>query len=339
MTTFITDIFGWHQYIGLILVTLGLGYLIFKKYGLWVAALFVYTLISALMVFGKPGFGDFGPLQYKLDRSTATAYGTVLALSIFVAFSTADLINKLWIFLEFLCIIDSVLVIKNNYGILNVGSMDGTFLALMLQPILWRGWKAINLKNKWMTIYAILVVLLPVIAIIRTSGSTIFFIISVEFFALLFAEKKYIWSVVLSVIVLIAGKLHEGSELLNPNGRLEIWKQAMHWWSQYANHWIGTGTGSYLWIGPSTQVDSKMTVLWLWLHNEYLQILFEQGYVGLFLSLAVWFMALYRSRKTPWLFATFAGASVAMCTQFPLRFVATELLFLLILRDSFECKK
>ena len=105
------------------------------------------------------------------------------------------------------------------------------------------------------------------------------------------------------------------------SGRFPVWRATWAWWWEHANHWIGTGLGTYFILGPGVQI----TVLHepgshlLWAHNDWYQILFEQGFVGLALALLMFGFALKRAvtMGRPWLVASLAAFGTTMLGNFP----------------------
>lgn len=110
-----------------------------------------------------------------------------------------------------------------------------------------------------------------------------------------------------AAIVLIFGtaKYAVGKELLNDSDRFMIWKFMWDRWRAPGNLLTGTGLGTYHVIGinlqnfldPDTgklihQVGGQMH--WVTLHNDFLQMLFECGVIGLFLLFSTYCAALFK---------------------------------------------
>lgn len=97
-----------------------------------------------------------------------------------------------------------------------------------------------------------------------------------------------------------------GKELLNDSDRFMIWKFMFDRWRNPGNIFTGTGLGTYHVIGinlqnfldPDTgkmihQVAGQMH--WVTLHNDFFQMLFECGVIGLFLLTLTYCVALFKS--------------------------------------------
>lgn len=116
----------------------------------------------------------------------------------------------------------------------------------------------------------------------------------------------YVAAICSAGMIFLIGKLAIGRDLLNDSDRFMIWKYMFDRWRAPWNIATGTGLGTYHVIGinlqnfldPETgklihQVGGQMH--WVTLHNDFLQMLFECGVVGLLLFIATYFTALFRS--------------------------------------------
>lgn len=111
------------------------------------------------------------------------------------------------------------------------------------------------------------------------------------------------------------------------NGRQKMFAQT---WAafKYLGNWVfGNYPGSFITMMPDVEKAYGEKDLYIWAHNEYVQIIFENGFLGLILVLTLYTWMLKRSWKTPWLFSTILGFSLASLTQMPLRLFVTSLFF------------
>lgn len=82
------------------------------------------------------------------------------------------------------------------------------------------------------------------------------------------------------------------------NLRFQIWTLAMTWWNQHPFHWLGMGAGTAYTLVPYIQDQTHtLSVRFTYLHNEFLQALFELGWVGLGLILCLATLTAYRAWK------------------------------------------
>lgn len=71
------------------------------------------------------------------------------------------------------------------------------------------------------------------------------------------------------------------------------------------------------------------------LHNDWLQILFELGFVGLVLSMGVFLGLLWRARRHPEVFALVCGLGVMGLGYHPLRHIVTQVLVVCVIRTVY----
>lgn len=327
------DIWRTHQLVGLIVLTVMLIFIVFHSFGFRFALALVYTLISAVMLFQNPN-ATWGELQTRIDATSAISFGTTL-LMVFVL--TASQLKTLYVMLEnlfLIALINCVLVLIHGYGIFNASSMDCTFIALMM-PYGWIKRNALFNRKQTLGVWTefIFVYGLPVATIIKAQGSTPYFILFGALAAWTIVYKSKIFSVLLAVPLAI-GFITQKEQFLDNNGRFEVWRLFMSWFWDNANVLLGTGTGSFQWLGPAIQGTNKN--LFLFMHNEYLQAIFEQGIVGFVLFSMVAISMLLKARKSPWLFCSLVSVLISMLTQFPFRYFVSQFLILVLLRITNE---
>lgn len=125
----------------------------------------------------------------------------------------------------------------------------------------------------------------------------------------------------LAVGVVAAADLSQGSKLLVDSGRFHIWKIAFTWWKSNVTQWRGTGGGTLMFILPGVQeqVNSKDGGYFMWLHNEYFQVLFEYGWAGLgSMMLAVGYVGVKAFKKWE-IFAGYVGFLAMATVNYPFR--------------------
>lgn len=126
--------------------------------------------------------------------------------------------------------------------------------------------------------------------------------------------------------------------LIEPGARYEVWKLALDWWygENLYRVFFGWGLGSVKVMIPHIQrlmgVDGPGT-MYIWLHNDWLQVLCELGAVGL--ALALWCTA-YLVKKA-WAFpealCSLVAYGIVMITQFPIHWPSTAMLGLFLVNQ------
>lgn len=300
------------------------------------AVLLFHVLASAIWVFQAPEFtSDLVSLRLRLV--SARSFCLVAMLVFFVQALSRGRLAQLARVFELLALIDAALVLKYGYGFLNSPSMDMTFIMTVYPIILFS--KGSFHRPRFLSdlpdlVYRGLLVVIPVCALVVTPGSTAFFVLMFGTGSYFLIRKEWEKFVMLFAAMFISGFMVNAENIVSHSGRIDQWELLMKWWYENSSILWGTGTGTFQWLGPLVQ--NKTTNLFIWMHNEYLQILFEQGAIGLLLTCALVFVCLKRSFKVPWLFAVNVGFMMAMLTQFPLRFLTTQILALFLIRTSLE---
>ena len=302
--------------------------LVKEKYGWTAFLLLTWILIDAVLIFSWPGY-TVDTLSLRLRLVSARSFVLVAVLVYFVSslhFWNVALLAK---FFEVMVVIECGLYLYFGYGLVNAGSADMSFISMVYPMMLFRR------KITWLRLP---ILLLPLACLFfKVAGSTVFFSYAVGIGTYLLIRKKWFWFL-LAVASLMAtgyyvGENWSGGFFYN-SGRFEPWLLIMNWWYEWANMWLGTGTGTFQWLGPTIQ--NKDVDLLVFLHNEYLQILFEQGLLGIGLMFSLIFICLKKAWKTPWLFSCCMSTLFVFSVQFPLRFLLPQIFVLLLVRLCFD---
>lgn len=185
-----------------------------------------------------------------------------------------------------------------GYGVLGNPAQDACFIALGL-PIIWRYLPA------WISV-------IPIAAIVYAGSATAFLVLSaIGIVAISFH--------LIPVIALFAiGLLQSRPDFWHANGRLEYWKQAIHfaWEKDFV---FGVGPGSYFLYGPAHWLKQGMNSVPAWLHNDFVETFFGYGLLGVFfLGMLIGF-AIWCSKDDKITLAVLIGFLIAMNFQMPLQ--------------------
>lgn len=128
--------------------------------------------------------------------------------------------------------------------------------------------------------------------------------------------------------------------LWSSNGRLDLWYKVLWFWNWKISLLWGAGPSSFFLYGPHIQMmnGTPPSQLFIWTHNDWLQVLFEYGLLGLVLLLIVYFQMLYRAwqKKQDWLFSSILIYGFVALTQMPTRYFPTAFLGVFLIRLSLE---
>lgn len=158
----------------------------------------------------------------------------------------------------------------------------------------------------------------------------------------------WLFYTVLGLLTLIfAGFALQGTMLLNGSGRYEIWKMSYEYFLQQGQHYTGLGLGTFQMFGPLIQIDNAIAhgahdtniVGFIWMHNDWLQVLFESGLIGLVVTAAVFTMAIYKSRSKPAIFTALITFGAVAIIQMPLRWIFFDILAAWLLVEAFSAAK
>jgi hypothetical protein len=115
------------------------------------------------------------------------------------------------------------------------------------------------------------------------------------------------------------------------DARAKIFAHYMGWWWDQANVWIGTGMGSFEWLGAT--IPSGITYQMYMMHNDWMQLLFEAGIIGFCLVVGLFFWTAYKLRRhTPYLAVWCAYGAVGF-VYYPYHSLLVQVLVLIILYE------
>ena len=168
-------------------------------------------------------------------------------------------------------------------------------------------------------------------------GSTAILIIGAQAVAYAIAKGDRKYRVLLTglVPVLLLAAWQNSGVMFDGGERLAKYRQALTYWSGSTKRIIfGEGPGSYLWT--SAGLDDFKAPIFLHLHSDWLQVLFEYGIVGFLLVLLFYLQNAISAFKYPKRFAAFIGVGAFALTYYPLRHFPSAVLCAFIFLDRVE---
>lgn len=308
----------------------------------WVLLSGIYVCLSPIPPYRDALIYEENYLQAIIDAKSIMEHAAKALLAafiipcvvIFISRSTAE---QLLFMLECMAVVESVLTLIFGHGIFNPDSLGTTYIAA-IYPVMILKPSCINTVPRINRILEILLlglwIVLPVAAIIYSRAATPIFMLIGSIGIYLLLTRRYLFAIGCAIAIASIGLITQGHHLTLSRGRWEAWKLFMSWWLEYGNHWTGTGLGTFYVLGPVIQAGDSGQ--YLYLHNEYLQILFELGWIGLILFLFLSAVLAIRSFRRPWLIATLVGVSIGLSTQFLFRYAGSALFLVLLVRMVFE---
>lgn len=151
-------------------------------------------------------------------------------------------------------------------------------------------------------------------------------------FIIKYRKNKWMW-MALSVVPIFMYFKQPTEGWFHSSGRTWIWKIAMNWLVEHEKLLFGSGLSTTTVLLPMIQVENKQehNQWFFWLHNDFLQIMFELGIVGLSAFLVMCTNAIYIIRHNERLLPAVVAYGLCMITNFPLHLPIHALLgFLLI---------
>lgn len=317
---------------------------LFYKRSKLVFATSVYMFISQLINVYYPEFLNVGMNQqsyYALKKIASDSLCGLVVISVAVFMPSKKFITKALdgicalALANSLCIIIKSILGYQTSGILQNGSMDSTFLVIMYPIIIHR---SVLINNK---IIRTLIKAIPVIAILTTKSSVGLGGLVLGIIALNMFNKRIIIACAISAVLFGIGFLLFKDQLFDDTMRFIAWKWSMSYWVKHYGIMFGSGLGTYWGIGPFIQISTKQVVgygYYVFLHNDWLQHLFETGLLGIVTAGAVYIKCLINNinEKNRWLFSSIVVYGGVAVFNMPARYMLTAVIGVMLLRLSLD---
>lgn len=294
------------SYLLILSLSAALSYSVTKRHGFLAGLTILWMFWSALRVFAStesPFIAEDPAWMASLSDAASSAMVTLML----IIFAVSQFKARTWIVLiQVTAVLNAVVMFFYRPGIFFNHSMGGCFLACCL-PLFF------TKKGKVPTLSAILI---P-IAIIWTMKAQPIALLGFLIMIYAFRNKSKIfwWAIASMTLTVVAILLSLG--IVSSHTRFDVWASAFQFFHEHVNYFIGSGLGTFFYIGPSLTLHSPEG-LFLQLHSDWLQIGFETGLIGLVLSLALFFQALYRSRRDMRILSSLVAFGCFGIANFPL---------------------
>jgi O-antigen ligase len=341
------DPYHWQKqtFYGLVVITMALVYWIWQRYHAVAAISLLVAVLSGLSCYLNPA-SHFYQSTGRVAINAFDAFSSplfILMIVMPVALASKKMFDAVTRMLAALCYIDALYLILTFFtqsepiGFLNVHSIDASFVAALWPMVAFRD-RFVSSRYLDLGIKAV-----PVLAVLLSGGATGFVILFVVTAVYFMARKDTRRAAALILPIATGSAAALGYWLLGPAlyrspGRLGIWEVALTWWTENSDIWFGQGVGSFVIYGPHIQIVKKFLIgkYFLWMHNDWAQILFELGIAGFVSVATLYLLMLWRSVRTPWLLATLVGYGVFGFFQMPLRMFIPALFGACLVRLALE---
>ena len=327
---FVIETYQWMTMIGLslLMVLIAKGFIFDKiktSKGLIPFALFwAYVVIYCLWIFAYPPI-QYGQYQGAFMDSASRVFSEVILIPIGIFYFP----KRLFLFsLHIFCGVELALVLTKGYGFLGAPSFSLAFCACAI-PFLHYTFSLV-VVGAILSMHAL------------TASSILCAQILVSIFLGGFGRLKDKSTIRLlkftSIIIISIFAYYHRGDISYAHGRLDTWLSFIQYWkSRGLEVWsFGTGPGSFVWISPALQ--QFQYAIYSQMHNDWLQILFEEGVIGFVLALLCAFHAGWVVRDNPKYLGAVASVCVFGLTYYPLRFLPSALLVAFIFRVCLESK-
>jgi hypothetical protein len=344
--------------IGILGMLILLGAFIWSRVHWSVALTFLFAASSAAFCAFSPTspFIQYGTVGVTMfEASTAKALVFLVAATLPIVFCSEYYLD-FWVqgfgWLGFASSVE--MIFKYAFGgpvvgVLDNPALDATFLALLyplmaLRPTVDLFEGSLSKVKEMPTSFAFTasMVVCPPVAIILSKSNSGLAVLVCElllyvFLTCGFTKKTLVAGLIGCACTYGVAINYFGQKFMNDDGRYHVWKMALAQWLDMGHYVLGAGTGTFSIFGPAVQKANGYTQFFLWAHNDWLQVLFEQGVLGLVLTALVFVCMLSGSLKTRgyWLFVTVIGLGLAAVTQMPLRIFPLAVFSALVCRLSF----
>lgn len=298
-----------------------------RRLGFVLTLAWAYALAAAVWTGFQPNFvimglpDSLGPL---IEANGARQFITLL---IFPALFLSLPIR----FFPGILLAQCVLLLVDSYFVLSVPNSSGIGFTLVTSTFI-TGLCSVFLPYLLETRRFILAGLLTAFIFLVWHGSTGIAGVAVGVGLYLLLKKN--WRALVPLILIGLGFLAlRWKTVLNATGRPEIWGNYLSLFFEKANPFFGFGAGSISPLGIWFTVDGFS---YRHVHNDFLEILLETGFVGFSLAVLSWAQILFWARKQAWLLSSLAAMTVVGLTYHPTRYVFSLVTVLILSRLSLE---
>lgn len=319
------------------------------------AASFVWTMGSLVWTGLSPLPHLKLPEELVNANALSAASGTVVCLLVVTPLLVGGtkFLRQMKFAIAALCIINAAYVVLqaclgatafHRGGLFDNASLNASMIAVMYPVLLAER----SLLHKHFLV--LIKVLLPIVAVLCTDST-------VGIVAMIFSLTVYLLTsfrlsvkqlipigLVLPIIVILNFEKIGITEFFNSSGRVYVWKLVGGYFLKFVNPIVGMGQGAAFYTVPALQKSvyhQTNDSFFAWLHNEWLQVLVEQGAVGFALAVTAFSACIYYAwkSKASWLFTSLATLGLVACVNYPARALVPAFISFALIVMGFESRK
>lgn len=346
--------FGVQTALGLGVCSAYLSYFLFKKVHLLIGVAYLYYSIIAIRLIMFPmkywaGFEISSVVGFESLVIEAHFYLTVITMCF--ALMREETYRQIKRGFIYLAVIDALVIWvrfmegRLPFFLFNNPAIDVTFIACVLPLIYEHAKRRLTPHLTWILMF---IVGAPCI-FTKTSSGILGLGMGLSSYLWAtngFKRKHFMIGFYSAGLIAWFGWFLQGDELFNSSGRFGVWKMAMHYFWQSANIWLGTGAGTYQMYGPGLQIaqsiiDKSMADIpgFFWMHNSWLQTMFETGVLGVFFAALIFIVSLFGLKRYPSLFSSLVTWGALAVIQMPCNHFLLATLAAFLVTQSFRPPK
>lgn len=321
----------WPNWVALYVVfSLGITYDVYKNYSKLISVLTGYLLLHVvylgtfrLTAYDKMAAVDRLVLKYHAMEFGFCVLACVLAGKILLHYKVkATRVLTFLFYIHFAYTILTWFTFPGPYGFTGNFGMNTGLMAVLsaFAPLPW---------------------MIPVgVAVLLTKASSPLLVFGVILAARLWAIKYGKPLVLLSAAAAV-GLVLKVPEYLNDSARFINWGYYWEYFTKSKQTIVGLGTEVFKSFGPYLQtIHGEKSQYLLWAHNEYLEITFNYGFLGLFLVCAVVLFGIYNAYRKQNMAVVYGllGMAAMSTTNYPLRLAPTFIVCMLLIHSAYTEK-
>ena len=308
----------WHFYLMATICTLMLPLYFRKEIGNVSAIVWAYFIINA-------GWTGLSPMYNPTDAIhnlliPALRGSGQLTLFLLATIPTVAILfgSKLLTFLKIGVFLNAFVCILVGFGMFNAGTFDAGVMAAFLPLYFYNNEEE---EYKDLNFLGAMTVLFAVIESRSATGALVLAAVAISYMTI---WKSYFYAIGAAIGCIGVSFFLQGRELFNDSGRLNAWSAYSQWWWEHGSKAFGTGFSTFDSIAAF--IPNGNDTIFIWAHNDWFQLLFDAGFIGLVAGLCLFFIGLVKSRKNPALFSSFFGYGTCCLTYSPAHFIFGQLI-------------